>query len=56
MPREARPLSSLISAYGHDVNHSKISYYAELFLYPIVVAALLLFDLASNGLDRKSVV
>ena len=31
------------------MNHSKISYYAELFLYPIVVAALLLFDLASNG-------
>ncbi|MGC2776075.1 MAG: sterol desaturase family protein [Bradyrhizobium sp.] len=31
------------------MNHSKISYYAELFIYPIVVAGLLLFDLASSG-------
>ncbi|MGY3452972.1 sterol desaturase family protein [Bradyrhizobium sp. USDA 4353] len=31
------------------MNHSKLSYYAELVIYPIVIVALLLLDLASHG-------
>ncbi|MGJ4946610.1 sterol desaturase family protein [Bradyrhizobium sp. HKCCYLS1011] len=31
------------------MNQSKISYYAELFVYPVVVAGLLLYDVESDG-------
>ncbi|MGJ5216637.1 MULTISPECIES: sterol desaturase family protein [unclassified Bradyrhizobium] len=33
------------------MNQSKLSYYAEFFIYPLVFAGLLLSDLASSGFD-----
>jgi sterol desaturase/sphingolipid hydroxylase (fatty acid hydroxylase superfamily) len=33
-----------------SLNQTKIGYYAELFIYPVVVSGLLLFELAGNGL------
>ncbi|WP_316214963.1 sterol desaturase family protein [Bradyrhizobium sp. SZCCHNR2035] len=37
-------------ACGDDVNQSRTTYYAELYIYPIVVAGLLLYELADSGL------
>nr|WP_244423045.1 sterol desaturase family protein [Bradyrhizobium sp. ORS 278] len=42
-------IQPLLFACGPDVIHNKISYYAELFIYPIVIVALLLLDLARHG-------
>jgi len=36
------------------VNQNKIGYYAELFVYPIVVVGLLLYDVTGNGLAFHS--
>src|ERR1700743_900911 len=33
-----------------NLRHNRIGYYAELFVYPIVVGALLLFELGDSGL------
>jgi sterol desaturase/sphingolipid hydroxylase (fatty acid hydroxylase superfamily) len=37
-----------------NVNHTKIGYYAELFVYPIVVGGLLLYDVDRNGFALHS--
>ena len=37
-----------------QVNHKKIGYYAELFVYPPVVGGIVLYDVSANGLALHS--
>jgi hypothetical protein len=35
---------------GENVNHTKIGYYAELYVYPFVIGGLLLYDVDGSSM------
>ena len=46
--------SAVMLGVVSPVNHNQIGYYAELFVYPLVVGGLLLYDVNANGLALHS--